>query len=75
MDCQHLDESYELFLLGTLPAREAAEVSEHVERGCSYCLGHLREAALTVYLLSQTARPARLDPKLKSRLLRGVGKK
>jgi hypothetical protein len=75
MDCQHLDESYELFLLGTLPAGEAADVSEHVERECSYCLEHLREAALTVYLLSQMARPARLDPKLKSRLLRGVGKK
>jgi hypothetical protein len=75
MDCQHLDECYELFLLGTLPAREAAEVSEHVERGCSYCLEHLREAALTVYLLSQIVRPARLDPKLKSNLLRGMVKK
>ena len=75
MDCQHLDESYELFLLGTLPAGEAADVSEHVERQCSYCLEHLREAALTVYLFSQTVRPARLDPKLKSQVLRHVGKK
>jgi len=74
MACQHLDESYELFLLGTLPAAEAAEVSEHLERGCSYCLEHLQEAALTTYLLSQTARPVRLDPKLKSQLLRRVGK-
>lgn len=75
MGCQHLDESYELFLLGTLPADEAVEVSEHVSGGCTYCLEHLREAALTVYLLSQTVRPARLDPKLKSQVLRYVGKK
>ena len=64
-----------MFLLGTLPAGEAADVSEHVERGCSYCLEHVGEAALTVYLLSQTVRPARLDPKLKSQVLRSVGKK
>ena len=75
MGCQRLDESYELFLLGALPAGEAADVSEHVERGCSYCLEHLREAALTVYLLSQTARPARLDQKLKSQVLRHVRNK
>ena len=75
MDCQHLDESYELFLLGTLPADETAEVSEHVSGGCTYCLEHLREAALTFYLLSQTARPARLDPKIKAQVLRHVGKK
>ena len=75
MACQHLDESYELFLLGTLPADEAADLSEHIERECVYCLEHLREAALTVYLLSQAARPARLDPKLKPQVLRHVGTK
>ena len=75
MDCRHLDESYELFLLGTLPAGEAAGLSEHVERGCTRCLAHLREAALVVYLLSQTARPARLDSGLKAQVLRHMGKK
>ena len=75
MDCQHLDESYGLFLLGALPAGEAAELPEHIERACTYCLEHLREAALTFYLLSQAARPARLDAGLKSQVLRYMGKK
>jgi hypothetical protein len=75
MDCQYLDESYELFLLGVLPAAEAAEVSEHVASGCTYCREHLCEAALTVYVLSQAVRPAGLDSKLKSKILRHVGKR
>ena len=75
MGCQYLDEIYELFLLGVLSAEEGAKVQEHVERGCPYCLEQLREAALTVYLLSQTMRPARLDPKQKSQLLHRLRKK
>jgi hypothetical protein len=75
MDCQHLDESYELFLLGALPASEASEVFDHIARGCAHCLAHLREAALVFYLLSQTARPARLDSGLKAHVLRHMGKR
>ncbi len=75
MGCQHLDEIYELSLLGTFAGGASADLREHIVRGCAYCLEHLREAALTVYLLSQTARPARPDPKLKAQLLRRLRKK
>ena len=75
MGCQYLDEIYELYLLGSLAEKESAEVCQHLKRGCVYCLERLREAVLTVYLLSLTARPARLDPKLKSQLLRHLHKK
>lgn len=66
----HLDDIYELFLLGTLPGEDSAVVGEHIERGCAYCLEQLREATETVYLLSLMTRRARPDPKQKSQLLR-----
>ncbi len=75
MGGQHLDEVYELFLLGTLPAEESAVVREHLERGCSDCLDRLREATQTVYFLSFTTRRAQPDPKLKTHLLRRVHRK
>jgi predicted anti-sigma-YlaC factor YlaD len=75
MGCQYLEELYELYLLGTLAAEDAAVVADHLQRGCPSCLENLREATLTVYLLSQIVRPVRLDPKLKSHLLRRLHKK
>ncbi len=75
MGCQYLDEVYELYLLGTLEGEESAIVREHLERHCAYCLEHFREATQTVYLLTLLARPARLDPKAKARLLQRLRKK
>lgn len=74
MGCQYLEDLYELYLLGTLAPQDAAAVAEHLEGGCPSCLANLREAVLTVYLLSQPARLARPEPKLKSRLLRRLDK-
>jgi anti-sigma factor RsiW len=51
MDNRHLDDVYELYLLGSLSAEEAARISEHLERGCPHCLAHLSDAARTVYAL------------------------
>jgi predicted anti-sigma-YlaC factor YlaD len=75
MGCQYLEDLYELYLLGALGPQDSAAVGEHLERGCPSCFENLREAALTVYLLSQPARLARPEPKLKSRLLRRLHKK
>jgi anti-sigma factor RsiW len=75
MGCQHLEEVYELFLLGTLPAQEGGEVRAHLERGCPNCLERVREAGKSIYLLAQMARPRRLHPKWKSRLLRRLRKR
>ncbi len=75
MGCQYLEDLHELYLLGTLAAGDSAVVAAHLQHGCPSCLENLREATLTVYLLSLTVRPARLDPKLKSHLLRRLRKK
>ena len=70
MDCRYLDDVYELFLLGLLKPKEAAEVHAHVERGCPYCLHHLREAAQSVYFLLSNAQPRKPAPAVKAEMLR-----
>ncbi len=69
MGCQHLDDVYELYLLGALEGEEYTILREHLERKCPYCVEHLREASLTVYLLTLLAPPARLGSKHKAQLL------
>ena len=75
MGCQHLEEIYELYLLGALAPDDRAKVEEHVERGCPNCLEHLREAALAVYFLCFTERPVRPRTQRKAQLLRRLRKK
>jgi len=75
MVCRNLDDLYELFVLGTLDGGDGREIAEHVSRGCPTCIYQLREATLTLYLLAQTAKPARLKPKQKSHLLHRLKKK
>lgn len=74
MGCQYLEDLFELYLLGTLCREDLAAVEEHLGRACPPCVEHLREATLTIYLLAQTGRSARPDPKHKSQLLRRVRK-
>jgi len=75
MGCQYLEDLYELYLLGTLGEEDSTALDGHLERGCPSCLEGLHEAALIICLLTQTVRPARLNSKHKSRLLRRLRKK
>ena len=72
---QHLDDIYELYLLGALGQDERARVEEHLARDCPSCLENLRDAALSVYLLCQAVRPVRPGTQHKSQLLRRLRKK
>ncbi len=75
MGCEHLDDLYELYLLGALDDAQGAVIREHLERGCSYCVEHAREASLTLYLFTQLAPPARLvSKKGKAQLLNRLRK-
>jgi hypothetical protein len=74
MGCQHLEELYELFLLGALSGQGSLELREHLGRNCPHCLARIREAAATVYLLSLTAKPARPAPRVRSELLQWLQK-
>lgn len=74
MGCEHLEDLYELFLLGTLAEASAAELRAHLATGCPTCRQRVRDAALTVYLLSLGTKSARPNPQLKSRLLQRLRK-
>jgi hypothetical protein len=75
MGCRHLEEVYELFLLGALSEQGSLELREHLARGCPHCLVRIREAVETVYLLSLLSKPARPNPRVKAELLRRLHKK
>jgi hypothetical protein len=75
MGCQYLDETYDLFLLGSLPAEDCARVREHLEGSCPNCLERLCETGKCVYLLAQMIRPGRPGPNWRSNLLRRLKKK
>ena len=72
---QHLDDIYELYLLGALGREESARVKEHLARACPSCLENLRDAALSVYLLCQAVPAVRPGAQHKSQLLRRLRKK
>lgn len=75
MDCRHLENIYELFLLGALSHEDSLQLLEHLSQGCDHCLERLKEAARTVYLLSLAAKPVSPGPKAKADLLRLVKNK
>jgi hypothetical protein len=74
MVCQYLEDQFELYILGAMSAEDARSVSDHVRGGCPLCQERLREAALTVYLLCQPAKPGRVAGKQKACLLRRAQK-
>jgi hypothetical protein len=75
MDCRHLDDFYELYVLGAADADVAQEISRHLDIGCAPCIGRLREAALNVYFVSTLAPSARPSPKARARVLTRLRKK
>jgi hypothetical protein len=74
MDCRYLDDVYELFLLGLLKPKGAAQVKEHVERGCPYCLAHLREAAESVYFVLSGSKDRKPPPRIRAEILRSLNR-
>jgi hypothetical protein len=75
LDCRHLENVYELFLLGALSDDNVLELREHLTGGCERCQLRIKEAARTVYLLSLTTKPVLPATKVKDDLLRLVRKK
>ena len=72
MDCRHLENIYELFLLGVLEEEDSLQLREHLAPGCSHCAQRLKDAARTVYLLSLSGKSVAPGPKVKRDLFRLV---
>ena len=75
MDCRHLEDVYELFLLGALSDEGSLDLREHLSRDCEHCRERVKQAARTVYMLSLSAGPVSPGPKAKADLLRLVKSK
>lgn len=69
MGCQHLEDDYELYLLGALAGDGRDDLELHLSARCPTCLEGLREAAESMYWLLQSADPVRPRPAVKSRLM------
>jgi hypothetical protein len=69
MGCQHLEDEYELYLLGALSPGAGGDLELHLSAQCPNCAQGLREAAESIYWLVQTAEAVRPRPAIKSRLL------
>jgi len=75
MGCQHLEELYELWLLGALSGQSSVDLREHLERGCPHCLARVRDATETVYILDLGSKPLRPPARVKAELLRQISRK
>ena len=75
MDCRHLDDYYELYVLGAADSDVAQEISRHLDQGCVSCTSRLREAALNVYFVSTLVPSSRPNPRIRARLLARMRKK
>lgn len=75
MDCRHLDDLYELYLLGLLTEEEAGDLKSHLERECPHCLARLCEAAETIYFFLMALPKSKPSPKAKAAILRRIRRK
>ncbi len=75
MDCQHLDELHELWLLGALTEQASRDLGEHLARDCPNCLTRARDAAGMVYLLALGSKSVRPHPRVKAALLSRISHK
>jgi hypothetical protein len=73
MNCEELQQMFELYALGVLESEESAELEAHLERGCSTCKENLKNA-LTMNASLIGSNPAVApSKKLKRRILASVG--
>lgn len=68
MGCQHLEDDYELYLLGALSDDAPGDLRLHLSAQCPNCAQGLREAAESLYWLVQSTEAVKPHPAVKSRL-------
>ena len=67
-----MDELYELYVLGTLEPEEAAEIREHVDTQCEYCLQHLQDASVVTAAMCGLAEAQKPPARLRQRVIASV---
>jgi anti-sigma-K factor RskA len=69
MTHSEMDDLYELYLLGALEFEQAAEIAEHVDRQCAYCLAQLKDSSRVIELLPGLADIKQPPAELRDRVL------
>jgi hypothetical protein len=73
MNCEELQEHYELFAIGVAEEPERGEIRAHLNRGCEVCMAGVKGAMEIVALVGSTAAPAQPPKHLRRRILASVG--
>ncbi|HLK66435.1 MAG TPA: anti-sigma factor [Bryobacteraceae bacterium] len=73
MNCEELNEYYELYAMGAAGEPEKSEIREHLNRGCEDCMAGMKRARSIVSFLGGTAPPMVPSPMLRRRILASVG--
>jgi anti-sigma-K factor RskA len=71
-NCEHLRDSYELFVFGTLDGPEREEIAAHLGRGCPVCGVGVSRARLLATHLGVAAPPADPPVHLRAHVMRAV---
>jgi anti-sigma-K factor RskA len=71
-NCEHLRDSYELFVFGTLEDAEREEIAAHLGRGCAECVAGVTRARLLATHMGAAAPPADPPTHLRAHLMRAV---
>lgn len=67
-----MDELYALYALGVLEADLSAEIEQHLEEKCAYCLEQVREASELAAALAGVAEPVKPPARLRERVIASV---
>src|SRR5580704_11806988 len=73
MNCDELQDHYELFAIGVAEEPERGEIRAHLSRGCEVCMAGVKGATEIVALVGSTAAPAQPPKHLRRRILASVG--
>jgi len=73
MNCQELQDYYELFALGAAEEPERTEIRAHLNRNCEVCVPGVQRVLETAAMLGATAPDAVPSRKLRERILASVG--
>jgi len=73
MNCEELQDSYELFAMGVAEDPEREEIRAHLNRGCEVCQAGMKRAKELVAAMGSSADPVQPSPVLRRRILASVG--
>lgn len=73
MNCDQVQDSYELYALGIADEPERSEIRAHLDRECEVCMTGVRHAMELSALLATTSPAAEPSKKLRSRILASAG--